>query len=75
MKVIEIDIEILSGTPVFCGTRVPVKNLIDFISEGFGIDEFLEEFPTVERKQVQMVLELFNRIISNYNEVLYENFA
>jgi uncharacterized protein (DUF433 family) len=75
MKVIETDIEILSGTPVFCGTRVPVKNLIDFISEGFSIEEFLEEFPTVKREQVLLVLDLFNQIIINYNDVLYENFA
>jgi uncharacterized protein (DUF433 family) len=46
------DPEILSGIPVFRGTRVPVKNLIDYLSTGETIDTFLDDFPTVTREQV-----------------------
>lgn len=44
--------EILNGTPVFVGTRVPVKNLTDYLGNGESIDEFLDDFPTVSREQV-----------------------
>ena len=44
--------EILSGTPVFAGTRVPVKNLTDYLESGSTIDEFLDDFPSVKREQV-----------------------
>lgn len=50
-NIIEISPEILSGTPVFKGTRVPVQNLFDYIEGGYTIDQFLEGFPTVSRKQ------------------------
>lgn len=43
--------EILSGTPVFVDTRVPVQALIDFVEEGDSIDSFLKSFPTVTREQ------------------------
>jgi uncharacterized protein (DUF433 family) len=42
----------MSGTPVFCGTRVPVQTLIEYLEAGDSIDEFLEGFPTVTREQV-----------------------
>ncbi len=48
--------DILSGTPVFYGTRVPVKNLSDYLSAGETIDEFLDDFPTVSREQVNRFL-------------------
>lgn len=48
---------ILGGTPVFYGTRVPVKNLIDYLTTGSTIDEFLDDFPTVSREQVVGFLE------------------
>jgi uncharacterized protein (DUF433 family) len=44
--------DVLSGTPVFAGTRVPVHTLIEFLSAGDSIDEFLEGFPSVSREQV-----------------------
>jgi uncharacterized protein (DUF433 family) len=44
--------EILSGTPVFAGTRVPVQALIDYLEGGETIDDFLAGFPTVKREQV-----------------------
>lgn len=50
--------EILGGTPVFRGTRVPIKNLIDYLEAGDSLDEFLEDFPSVSRDQAVQVLEL-----------------
>ena len=50
--VVHSDPEILGGTPVFVGTRVPLRNLIDYIEEGYTLDEFLDEFPSVSREQV-----------------------
>jgi uncharacterized protein (DUF433 family) len=44
--------DILSGAPVFAGTRVPVHTLVEYLSAGDSIDEFLEGFPTVTREQV-----------------------
>jgi uncharacterized protein (DUF433 family) len=51
------DPEIMGGTPVFRGTRVPVQTLLDYIEAGDSIDEFLEGFPTVSREQVIAFLE------------------
>ncbi len=50
--------EILSGTPVFYGTRVPVQTLVDYLTTGETIDEFLDDFPTVSREQVIRFLEI-----------------
>jgi uncharacterized protein (DUF433 family) len=49
--------DILSGTPVFAGTRVPVQALIDYLEGGETIDDFLAGFPTVKREQVVAFLE------------------
>jgi uncharacterized protein (DUF433 family) len=49
--------EIMGGTPVFCGTRVPVQTLFEYLEEGDTIDDFLDGFPTVTREQVVAVLE------------------
>lgn len=51
------DPEILGGTPVFAGTRVPVQNLLDYFEGGETIDEFLRGFPTVKREQVIAFIE------------------
>ena len=50
---------ILSGTLVFAGTRVPVETIIDYISAGHSLEEFLDDFPTVRREQA---LELLQRL-------------
>jgi uncharacterized protein (DUF433 family) len=50
--VFHTDPEIMGGTPVFTGTRVPVQNLVDYLEGGESIDEFLTGFPTVRREQV-----------------------
>lgn len=49
---------ILGGTPVFHGTRVPVSTLIDYLEAGDRIDDFLKDYPSVSRKQTLQVLEL-----------------
>ena len=54
---ITVDPEILGGTPVFRGTRVPVDALLSNLEAGVSIDEFLENFPSVTREQVVEVLE------------------
>lgn len=55
--VIQADPNILGGTPVFHGTRVPIQNLFDYIEGGETIDEFLTDFPTVTKEQVIQLLE------------------
>jgi len=49
--------EIMGGTPVFVGTRVPLENLIDYLEGGESVEDFLEAFPTVKREQVIAVIE------------------
>lgn len=49
--------DIMGGTPVFAGTRVPIQTLLDYLEAGENIDEFLEGFPTVKRDQVIAFLE------------------
>ena len=56
--VIQCSKNILGGTAVFKGTRVPTKNLIDYLEAGDRLDDFLEDFPTVTRGQTLQVLEL-----------------
>lgn len=62
-KLIIKDPEIMSGTPVFAGTRVPIKNLIDYLQGGHNLDDFLEAFPTVEREQAVEVLTLARELL------------
>ena len=59
--IIHSDPEILGGTSVFVGTRVPVQSLFDHLEAGDSIDEFLEGFPSVQRDQVIAVLEAFRK--------------
>ena len=56
-NVVHSDPEILSGTPVFVGTRVPARSLSDYLADGHSLDEFLEDFPTVSREQAVAFLE------------------
>jgi uncharacterized protein (DUF433 family) len=56
--VVHSDPEILGGTPVFVGTRVPVKNLFDYLEGGDSLDEFLNDFPSVTREHAVAALEL-----------------
>jgi uncharacterized protein (DUF433 family) len=56
-QVVHSDPEILGGTPVFVGTRVPFQILLDYLEGGETLDEFLENFPTVTREQAIAALE------------------
>ena len=55
--VVHADPEIMGGTPVFIGTRVPLRALIDYLEGGPSLDEFLSSFPTVRREQAAAALE------------------
>ncbi|HYG21734.1 MAG TPA: DUF433 domain-containing protein [Verrucomicrobiae bacterium] len=55
--IVHSDPEILGGTPVFTGTRVPLQNLIDYLQGGESIEDFLDGFPAVRREQVIAVIE------------------
>ena len=57
-EVFHSDPEIMGGTPVFYGTRVPVQTLLDYIEGGDTLDEFLDGFPTVSREQAVSFLEM-----------------
>ncbi|HJZ48210.1 MAG TPA: DUF433 domain-containing protein [Roseiflexaceae bacterium] len=61
--VISRDHEILGGTPVFAGTRVPVQTLLDYLEAGQSLQEFLDDFPTVQRTQAITVLEQLKHIL------------
>lgn len=67
-NLIERDPEKLGGTPVFAGTRVPVKNLFDYIETGDTLESFLEDFPTVTHEQAVGVLEASREYLLNVHE-------
>lgn len=71
---ISIDKEIMSGTPVFAGTRVPIQNLFDYIEGGEDLSEFLDDFPSVTEQMAIAVLEMAKKTITT-EKLLYENFA
>ena len=54
---IEVDPEIMSGAPVFAGTRVTIATLFDYLMKGANLEEFLECFPTVKRRDALMILD------------------
>jgi uncharacterized protein (DUF433 family) len=61
--IVTISPEILGGTPVFAGTRVPVQNLLDCLKAGDSIEEFLDAFPSVRKEQVELFLDEAQRRI------------
>lgn len=61
-RIVHSDPGILGGTPVFVGTRVPVKTLYDYLEAGDSLDEFLNDFPSVSREQAIGALELAREI-------------
>ncbi len=63
---ITIDKDILSGEPVFRGTRVPVSALLDNLSAGLSLDEFLENFPSVSREQARKILAFSKQKIEDF---------
>ena len=75
-ELITIDPEILSGTPVFKETSVPVQSLFWHLENGVTIDEFLEDFPSVRREQIIELLEISNEMMTMPKVIqLYETFA
>ncbi|MEK6375066.1 MAG: DUF433 domain-containing protein [Acidobacteriota bacterium] len=62
-QIVHSDPEILSGTPVFVGTRVPVQALLDYLAGGETIEEFLDDFPGVSREQAVGFLEEAGRAL------------
>ena len=72
-NIIISDPEILSGTPVFKGTRVPVKNLFDYLEAGDSVDEFLEDFDYIPKTSVLAILKFTEEIFSQPD--MYENIA
>jgi uncharacterized protein (DUF433 family) len=65
-NVIVSDHDLMGGTPVFRGTRVPIKNLIDYLEAGDSLDTFLEHFPSVTRQDAISVLELAKEMLIAY---------
>ena len=64
MPLITISPEVMSGTPVFYATRVPVKTLFDYLKVGDSIDNFLEDFPSVDRNQALQALSMAEHILT-----------
>ncbi len=71
---ISIDPEVMSGTAVFAGTRVPIQNLFDYIEGGEDLGEFLDDFPSVLKEDALAVLEMAKKSITT-EKLLHENFA
>ena len=61
--VVHSDPDILGGTPVFVGTRVPVRTLLDYLEAGDSLNEFLEDFPSVTREQAVAALRLAKQML------------
>ncbi|MEM0991402.1 MAG: DUF433 domain-containing protein [Bacteroidota bacterium] len=70
-NIITISPSVQSGTPVFAETRVPVKNLIDYLKAGDSIEEFLEHFPSVQKSQVISLLSYFKHLFA-FNPVAHK---
>jgi uncharacterized protein (DUF433 family) len=70
-QLITISPEIQSGTPVFYNTRVPVKNLFDYLKAGDTLEEFLDDFPSVSKQQAVEVLQMAENILT-FNHLGYE---
>ena len=71
---INIDPEIMVGTPVFNGTRVPIQTLFDYIEGGDDLNEFLDDFPSVSKELAILVLDMAIKTLTT-EKVLNENFA
>lgn len=71
---VSIDPEVMSGTPVFAGTRVPIQNLFDYIEGGEDLSEFLDDFPSVTKEAALAVLEMAKKSLTS-EKALHENFS
>ena len=61
--IVSVSPDVMSGAPVFRGTRVPIKNLLDYLAAGDSLDEFLDQFPTVKREQAVALIELAETLL------------
>ena len=71
---VSIDPEIMSGTPVFAGTRVPIKNLFDYLEGGDDLAGFLDDFPSVSKEAALALLAMARKTFTT-PKALHENFA
>jgi len=67
--VVHSDSDILGGTPVFVGTRVPVRTLLDYLKAGDSLALFLEHFPSVSREQAVAALELATKMLTAHANI------
>lgn len=74
-ELVTISPDILAGTPVFKGTRVPIESLFDHLEAGSTIDEFLGDFPSVTREQAAKVLALAESVLQTNLKLLHESAA
>ncbi len=72
-QIIKVDPQILGGTPIFAGTRVPLSSLFDYLEEGETMEEFLEDFPSVKKEQVVKLLEISKGLLLKSSQLLYKN--
>ena len=66
--VIEVDPEKLGGTPVFKGARLPIRNFFDYLEGGDTVEDFLDDFPTVEREQVSELFALIKKRLGSVED-------
>lgn len=64
-SIVRCDPEVLGGTPVFTGTRVPIKNLVDYLAAGDPLERFLDHFPSVTREQAVAALEIAGDLLAS----------
>ncbi|HET8796907.1 MAG TPA: DUF433 domain-containing protein [Thermoanaerobaculia bacterium] len=64
-RVVHTDPELMGGTPVFVGTRVPVQSFFEYLEAGDSLDDFLEAFPTVSREQAITALEIASEAVTS----------
>jgi uncharacterized protein (DUF433 family) len=64
-QIVTIDSEIQGGLPCFTGTRVPVKSLFDYLARGRSLNYFLQQFPSVKRRQATALLQRAGKLISH----------
>ena len=64
-SVVRCDPAVLGGTPVFAGTRVPLKNLVDYLAAGDPLERFLDHFPSVTREQAVAALEIAGDLLAS----------
>ncbi|WP_091541340.1 DUF433 domain-containing protein [Thermoflexibacter ruber] len=75
-QVISINPNVMSGVPVFAGTRVPIYSLFDYVLTGETIDAFINDFPTVSKEQAMKVITMAQEILlANSKFILRENFT